>query len=165
MAKTKKKSEPKAADAYARVVDHANLEAVSLVNLNFSVKPTFFTKRSEIELGYEIGVEENSYNRETGSAISVIDCSVTAVVDEEKLFDCEAKYIVLYSILEECDEDAVQSFLNRVAVFACYPYFRSVVASVDWAAGTQLPPMPVHRENNAVQARGPKATSPESGEA
>lgn len=149
--KKSKKSDPAA--LYGKVVDAAELQAVTLVNLNFVVQPQFFEKQADVSFGYDIDVVEENYDADTGGAIAIIDCAVYASINDEKLFNCEAKYIVVYALSETCDRNAVSSFLKRVSVFACYPYFRSIVASVDWAAGTRLPPMPVHRETNSVQAR------------
>lgn len=142
---------------YGRVVDNAELSTVSLVSLNFAVHPSYFEKQEEIQLGYEINVSEHNYNTEQGSVLAVVECSVSANVDDEPLFKCDASYVVGYALSQECDIEAVSAFVKRVGVFACYPYFRSIVANVDWAAGTHLPPMPVHREVKAPAPNERKA--------
>lgn len=133
-------------EEYRKVVDASQLEHVMLVHLEFNVDPKFFTERENISLSYEIDVDDHSYNADLGQAAAFIDAAVVATIEEKSAFVCQAKYVVGYSLEEKCDPEAVATFLKRVAVFACYPYFRGVVANLDWAAGTNLPPLPVHRE-------------------
>jgi preprotein translocase subunit SecB len=150
---------------YGKVVDSAELETISLVNLNFSVQPRYFEKQSDAELGYEINVAERHYNRERNSAMAVVECSVSASFDDDVVWHCEASYVVAYSIAQDCDTEAVTAFINRVGVFACYPYFRSMVANVDWAAGTRLPPLPVHREVRVAPVKKKKVGKKKSSKA
>lgn len=131
---------------YSKVVDASELQGVTLLGLTFQVNPRFFGERDDAELGYDIDAVEQKYEAEANKAIAFIECSVYATINDDRVFNCDAKYVVIYELSERCDPKAVQMFLKRVAVFACYPYFRAVVANLDWSAGTNLPPMPVHRE-------------------
>ncbi len=142
----KKKPKKNHLEEYSKVVDASELEGVTLLGLNFEVNPRFFGERDDSELGYDIDVVEQKYEVEASKAVAFIECAVYANINDDRVFNCDAKYVVVYSLAEKCDPEAVKIFLKRVAVFACYPYFRAVVANLDWSAGTNLPPMPVHRE-------------------
>ena len=154
MAATEKKNKAKKdpVKEYGRVVDAAELEAVNLIHMEFDVRPRYFTERDETQLSYTIDVDSQKYDEESGNAVAFISCAVGAHVEDEALLSFEGQYVVAYKVSEKCDHTAVETFLKRVAVFACYPYFRSVVANLDWAAGTGIPPMPVHKEPK-VQAK------------
>ncbi|QIO58035.1 protein-export chaperone SecB [Rhizobium leguminosarum] len=144
---------------YSKVVDASELEGVTLLGLNFQVNPRFFGERDDAELGYEIDVVEQKYEVEVNKAIAFIECSVYATINDDRVFNCDAKYVVIYELAEACDPQAVKMFLKRVAVFACYPYFRAVVANLDWSAGTNLPPMPVHREGMKKRSKAISAAT------
>ncbi|ASY58480.1 hypothetical protein [Sinorhizobium sp. CCBAU 05631] len=131
---------------YNKVVAAAELGGIQLVQLAFDVSPEFYAKRDEAELGYVVTPESSMYDEEEGFAACIINFDVAATVDEEVLLRCNAKYSVMYKVAEPCDEEAVNAFLKRVGIFACYPYFRGVFANLDWAANACLPPLPIHKE-------------------
>ncbi|RWD78298.1 hypothetical protein [Mesorhizobium sp.] len=133
-------------DDYDEVVAKASLNDVQLFGLEFKIKPEFYSESSKRKLGYEIDHNAIHYDPEVGLAASFISISVTGVVGRKKVLSCKASYSVIYDNIYQCEESAVEAFLLRVAQFACYPYFRSLFASLDWAAGLKLPPLPVHKE-------------------
>lgn len=131
---------------YEEVVDKASLNDVQLLALSFKVQPEFFADPESRKLGYEISENATYHDAVTGIASLFIDMSVTGTVGRKKVLNCKASYMVVYDNLVDCNEDAATAFLHRVGQFACYPYFRSLFASLDWAAGLRLPPLPVHKE-------------------
>lgn len=132
---------------YNLVVDSAELVSVQLVRSNFEVKPEFFRSAdARKNLGYDAQVESVDFSPESGVAMAFLTFSVDSKKGKKKLLSSTAKYLVVYDELTECDPDAVEAFIRRVATFAAYPYFRSHFASLDWAATTRLPPLPVMRE-------------------
>ncbi|MEP9372560.1 hypothetical protein [Mesorhizobium sp. KR1-2] len=133
-------------ERYNKVVGLANLQGVQMTRVGFDVKPDFFNDPSENKLAYSVERGESQYVSGEQVAIVNIKLTVDAKRNRKKTLSCEAHYIVIYDNLEDCDEDAVDVFLTRVAPFACYPYFRSLFANLDWAANTRLPPLPVHKE-------------------
>ncbi|MBB4067159.1 hypothetical protein [Gellertiella hungarica] len=161
-------------EKYNAVVRAAELLHVRLIDLNFDVQPELYvTAPEDRDLGYIIKVMSAHYDEESGLAACFVDAEVTAhkaiqksdldaSPEEEQRVDgnhesgddeeadplviAKARYSVAYGIEEKCDEEAVKMFLRRVGEFTCYPYFRSLVAQLDWAADTSLPPLPVHKE-------------------
>ncbi|HCJ70987.1 hypothetical protein [Agrobacterium pusense] len=147
----KKKPKKDMVKEYGKVVDAADLDAVHLINMAFDVRPQYFSEKESVGFGYNIDVGTHQYDVDTGVALAFIDCAVTAGIDEDDpLLTFEGHYIVSYKLSEKCDPEAVETFLKRVAVFACYPYFRAMVANLDWAASTSIPPLPVHKEQKQV---------------
>lgn len=144
----------KARDAYNSVVREADLQAVQLLNLSFNVDPAFFGDRSKRKFDLNIEHGTNEFDAAKGSAFAFVNLVVSVKRARKNTLMCKAEYVVVYENLKGCESDAVKQFLDRVAPFACYPYFRSVFATLDWAAGTMLPPLPIHKEKSRVEKAG-----------
>lgn len=145
-------------EKYNAVVADAELGGIQLIKLDFDVSPEYYGDGSEIELGYIVRPESSEYDDEAGIAACIISFQVEAIRDDVALLQCNATYTVMYRIGEKRDEEAVKAFIERLGVFACYPYFRGVFANLDWAANTRLPPLPVHKEE-VKRKRKPKKAS------
>lgn len=143
-----------ARNAYNAAVAAAGLQAVQLQSMSFKVEPEFFGDRTQRRLSVDIEHERNDVDSAQGLAFAFVNILVTAKRGRKNTLACKAGYLVIYDNLKGCDPDAVRLFLDRVAPFACYPYFRSLFATLDWAAGTMLPPLPVHKEKSRVEKAG-----------
>ncbi|MGV3490132.1 MAG: hypothetical protein ACO1OG_02310 [Devosia sp.] len=141
-------------EAYNLVVKEADLQAVQLLNLSFNVDPAFFGDRSKRKLDVNIEHGTNEFDAAKGAAFSFVNVVVSVKRARKNTLLCKAEYVVVYENLKGCETNAVKAFLDRVAPFACYPYFRSVFATLDWAAGTMLPPLPIHKEKSRVEKAG-----------
>ena len=144
---------------YNKVVAAAELGAIQLVKLDFDVSPEYFGENDETQLGYVITPESSEYDADAGIAVCVIEFQVNAMRDDIPVLQCNATYTIMYGISETCDTDAVKAFIERVGVFSCYPYFRGVFASLDWAANTRLPPLPIHKEEVKRKAKPRKKSA------
>lgn len=158
MARTAKPVSSASADdhieQYNDVVDRAEISAVQLLNIDFDVSPRYYAnERKENIIGYEVRTEESFYDQKEGFAACLVSFDVEAKDDEGPTLECKARYTVSYRISKPCDEKSVKVFLDRVGVFACYPYFRGLFANLDWAANTRLPPLPVHKENVTAKTK------------
>lgn len=132
---------------YNHVVDSAELVSVQLIKSHFEVKPEFFSfADARKNLGYDAEFESVDYSEDRGVAMAFLRFSVDSKKGKRKLLACSASYLILYDNLTGCDRGAVEAFVRRVATFACYPYFRSHFAGLDWAATARLPPLPILRE-------------------
>jgi len=140
--------------AYNSVVREANLQAIQLLSITFKVDPAFFGDRSKRKPDLKIEHREEEFNEGTGEAFSFVTLTVSVKGARKSNLFCKAEYLVVYDNLAGCDAQAVGFFLDRVAPFACYPYFRSVFATLDGAAGTRLPPLPIHKEKSRVEKAG-----------
>lgn len=139
---------------YNSVVKDADLQAIQLLSIAFDVEPTFFAGGSKRKLDVKIELGESDFDEEKGAVVASVKLVVTASKAKVTALQCKAEYIVVYDNLLGRDSTAVKQFVDRVAPFACYPYFRSVFATLDWAAGTKLPPLPVHKERSRVEKAG-----------
>lgn len=151
------------AKLYNQVVACAELSNIQLIHINFDVQPRYFLEEpddeDEANLGYEISVDETHYEPSEGMAACMMSFDVSAGDSQGAALQCKAKYAVSYRMGEVCDEQAVETFLRRVGVFACYPYFRGLFAQIDWAANTHLPPLPIHKESRGRKNVGGEASS------
>lgn len=137
----------KCLENYNKVVDNAELVAVQLLVSNFNVSPDFF-RAEEKNFSYSIEIVDVDYKskEKAGIAFLLANVKISANANTEDILLFKTKYVVLYNIEKRCDKNAVFAFLQRVAPFTCYPYFRALFASMCGAAGVQVPPLPVHKE-------------------
>ncbi|MHB2265059.1 hypothetical protein [Aliihoeflea sp. PC F10.4] len=143
-------------DDYHRVVDNAELVSIQLIKSVFEVKPGFFGDPLVRQgLSVTVDIANIEFSAERGVAMAYLSFEVEARAKRKKLLGCTGDYLVIYEGLAGCDEKAVRAFVSKVATFAAYPYFRSYFATADWAATTQLPPLPVLRERGDEKAKGP----------
>lgn len=133
-------------ERYNHVVSAAQLRSVQMSSTAFKVKPDFFSDGENRKLSYTVIKGARHFSEENAVAMAFISFQVEAKIGRKKVLHCEAEYVVTYDGLFDCEEEAVLAFLDRVGPFTCYPYFRSLFASLDWAATTGLPPLPVHKE-------------------
>ena len=134
---------------YNDIVVRAELATVQLCSLSFNVKDTFFSERNKKRprISYSIKSSEYIFDDNQDYAAVKIDCIVTAKGSRSSnILVCKAVYLVAYKNLSGCDENVVKAFLGRVGRFAGYPYFRSLFASLDWNAGTRMPPLPILKQ-------------------
>ncbi len=133
-------------EQYNKVVASAQLGLVQLLSVHFDVQPNYFDDQQKNELSYDLDINHLEYDKSGNVAVAFVQCNVTAKQDEVEVLTCEAAYSIVYSLAEEFEEEAVLAFVKRVCKFACYPYFRSLFSTFDWAANTRLPILPVLKE-------------------
>lgn len=146
MAPKPAKKEPSKTEQYNKVVEQAALGDIQLTSLKFDVKPDFFSSDEKRKLRYDVTLQATEFEPSVGLAVASLTLSVIGTAGKKKALNCSADYAVVYGNLKDCDSEAVDAFLDRVAKFACFPYFRSLFSSLDWSAGLQLPPLPVLKE-------------------
>lgn len=56
-------------------------------------------------------------------------------------------YLVAYTVEGRPTVQAAEEYLNKVARFTAYPYFRAHFAGLCSQAGAQMPPLPVMKGN------------------
>ncbi|MBN9335791.1 hypothetical protein [Devosia sp.] len=141
-------------DAYNAVVRDADLQAVQLLNISFEVEPAFFGDKAKRKLDVKIELGQSDFDQEKGAVVAAVKLVVSVKKSRTTALHSKAEYLVVYENLAGHNPAAVKQFVDRVAPFACYPYFRSVFATLDWAAGTKLPPLPVHKEQSRIEKAG-----------
>jgi hypothetical protein len=148
MADIEKEIEAKSAvENYNKVVEAAELLAVNLVEIAMSVKPSYFSYSiAELKLVYTVEVDKVLSDDNMNSAMAMVNFEVKSKHGKTKHLVCKAQYMVAYTGLKGCETTEVDKFISRVAIFACYPYFRAVFANLNWSAGTNLPPLPIYKE-------------------
>ena len=133
-------------ERYNHVVSVAQLRSVQMSSTSFKVDPEFFSNEENRKLSYTVKKGIKNFSEESAVAMAFVSFEVESKVGRKKNLHCKADYLITYDSLLDCEEEAVFAFLDRVAPFASYPYFRSLFATLDWAATTGLPPLPVHKE-------------------
>ncbi len=70
------------------------------------------------------------------------------------IFKIEALYGVLFKLPGEFDEQTLDTFFNRMAPLATWPYFRTHVAHIAAEAGLDIPILPIKKLLYPVKSAG-----------
>ena len=152
---------------YSNVVAAANLEAVRLIRATFELAPEFDSVYPNPEalaagrLGFGGELKTSQLNAETGVAIGLFSWWIEANHGEKQLLNLNASYAITYTGLMGRDADAVRRFIDRVGRFAIYPYFRALASQFSWASETNLPILPLLRENEQQPSAARPLAMPE----
>jgi len=138
--RSKPDTSPPYSKLYNDVVAAAELLALNLIRVEFTVAPEYFTTAAR-ELAY--GCDDISVEISGEVATGVFGWTLSVHADEKSLLSCRADYAVTYQVAKACDEHAVKGFVERVGKFASYPYFRAQAASLNWSAAVNLPVLPI----------------------
>lgn len=131
---------------YNKVVDQADLSFVRLVEASFRTNAALLGDpdyRKKRKLSYKVTPAQVEFSPEGGEGGGYFECTVKSRMGRGSAVLCNAIFYVGYESLIGCDEEAVKAFISRIGRFTCYPYFRSLVATLDWNAYSILPPLPV----------------------
>lgn len=136
------------AEAYNKVAKAAKLQLIMLTESSFTMQPEFVANKSKLEdgkkykLSFGSSIANSVYKADSGLASCEWTWTVTAKAEKRKALSIQATYYILYDDVVDCEADAVNRYLRRVARFATYPYFRAHVSQVSWESGADLPILP-----------------------
>ena len=132
-------------EAYNAVARTAKLRRIALLRSHFSVHPAYFTLMSTEKAPkprYSGDFGKYYFDSEKGRATCEWKWGIK-VVDKRKItLSIGVIYIIIYSGLENQNEDSVIRYLKRVGRFSSYPYFRAHVSQLNWESGANLPILP-----------------------
>jgi len=139
---TRNASEVDAA-TYNHVVNRTNLRSIRLLESRFEIKPealevdpSEWRKAVEFELGEVIITE-------TGGLYAVLHFQIICRHGRKRVLHASCRYLAHYKVDGEFSREDGETFMERVARVAVYPYFRSLIASLVAEAGLQMPPLPI----------------------
>ena len=143
---------------YNSVVDAAELLDVKLIKSSFDLQPHFFAAEDQdLDFRYTCDLERSSYDAESKVLLGQIALEAGSKVGRKWVLRVRSTYVVAYSISGEPPEDAATGYLERVARFTAYPYFRAHFASLCSDAGAKVPPLPVLKGNVPTRILGDAA--------
>lgn len=163
----KLKSKPAAAEInpahYNDVVARAKLQAIRLLSSEFDVQPLAYEPNDQ---GPEFEIAHNliahSYDRERNQLSGLLGFEAQQTRDGNAVLSVAAEYLVDYLLNTECEEDAAELFVERLAPFAAYPYFRSLFSQLTSQAGLLTPPLPILAEAPKTIARAKSVELPKT---
>ncbi|AMK26225.1 MULTISPECIES: hypothetical protein [Sphingobium] len=145
--RTSKKSEKIDPENFNKLVAHARLSRLRLMSSSFDLKPDAMGE-SRRNWAYRISasLEDWSLDCDALELRGIFAFKVACVEGRRHPVSLGARYFATYRLSAECDEKAALSYLDRVARFSCYPYFRALFSILTEQSGLQLPPLPVMKE-------------------
>lgn len=127
---------------YNAVARKAELRAINLLSTNFDVSSDLLSQKDRWKLGYSVTENSCKYDEDRNFVAAIFKYVLTAKVGRRNAVRCAADFGVFYHVGEVENSDAAEAFCHNVGMYAAYPYFRSLVASLAWNAGIDLPPLP-----------------------
>ncbi len=129
---------------YNHVVDNAEMVTIQLRRQDFDVDGEFYNPEvTERRLSFDKACLGCSYDPEASMVAGTFRFSVGAKAGRKTVLKNVADYLVVYEFSEPVDEAAAKAFCTRVGLYAAYPYYRSLIASLSAAANLNLPTLPM----------------------
>jgi hypothetical protein len=129
-------------DIYNGIARCAELMGVQMIESSFNILPAFFESEDEGKLGIDVVEVSSSFDEPNRVATCIFEFENFKKKGRRKVFTVKDKFIVFYHIPADCDEFHAVAFARRVGVIACYPYFRSHVATTASLANAEMPILP-----------------------
>lgn len=132
---------------YNRLVAHARVQAIRLINARFDIKPAALSGNRR-DWTYNVSNRLLDWHCDNEALLlsGTWEYTASCVQGRRKLLTVMSKYLVTYRLSDVCNPEAGQEFYERVAKFAAYPYFRSTFAMLTQQSGIELHPLPVMSE-------------------
>jgi len=113
------KEAPFATPAYNQVARAAKLRSMAVSCAEFFVLPDFYATREkdpewDLNLTFTAEVSHEIFNAAEGVASCEWTWSVHSKVGRKTALSIKATYIVIYSNLHECEQEAVTAYMRRV---------------------------------------------------
>lgn len=149
MSKQTKKQREAAIAAYNEVVANAELADISLISLNFFVKPEYYSAMSGDAEGRKVKLEFGDnfgaffYKEDAAMLGGQFEWSIDANFGRKKLLNIKAEFLIAYRNVPNVGQSHMEAFVKRVGKFATYPYFRALVSQISWGSRVDLPVLPV----------------------
>lgn len=139
---------------YNDLVAQARLIGLRLTGSKFDIKPQALSEQRE-QWKYRINdkLDEWTLDQENLRLRGLYSYEVSCGTGRRSSVTLSATYYATYKLSRECEEDAAFAYLQRVARYSCYPYFRALFAILTEQSGLLLPPLPVlYEEPRFVKA-------------
>lgn len=133
--------------AYNRVVAHAKVQTIRLINSRYDLKQAALAGTRE-DWNYNVSSQLLDWHCDNDALVlsGTWEYTATCMQGKRKLLTVIAKYLVGYRLSAVCEAEAGYHFLERVGKFAAYPYFRSTFANLTQQSGIALHPLPIISE-------------------
>lgn len=128
---------------YNHVVDNAELVTIQLRRHEFDVDGEFYNPDAGKKLSFDKACLGCTYDQETSMVAGTFRFSIGAKSGRKVVLKSVADYLVAYEFAVDVNEEAAKGFCSRVGLFAAYPYYRALVASLSASANLNLPTLPM----------------------
>jgi hypothetical protein len=128
---------------YNHVVANAELVTIQLRRHEFDVDGEFYNPDAGKKLSFGKVCLGCTYDQETSMVAGTFRFNIGAKSGRKAVLKSVADYLVAYEFAEVVDEEAAKAFCTRVGLYAAYPYYRALVASLSASANLNLPTLPM----------------------
>lgn len=130
--------------AYNRLVAHARIQAIRLIDSRYTMKPAALANDRE-DWSYQVSnrLIDCYCDNEQLLLSGTWEYTASCRVGSKQVLKLVAKFLVSYRLSAVCDEVAGKEFFDRVGKFAAYPYFRATFATLTQQSGIALHPLPI----------------------
>lgn len=128
---------------YNDVARCAHLLSIQMIESSFNISPKYFDPDHEGKAGLDFSDLHSSFDYENRVATAVFSFDSHVKKGKKRVFSCKGKFIVFYRIPSDCDDVHAEAFARKTGLTACYPYFRSYVATTSAMANADMPILPI----------------------
>ena len=130
--------------AYNRLVAHARIQAIRLINTRYDMKPAALTDDRH-DWTYNVSNKLLDWHCDNENLLlsGTWEYSASCFNKRKQMLKLVSKFLVTYRLSDVCDPTAGKEFFERVGKFAAYPYFRATFAVITQQSGISLHPLPV----------------------
>lgn len=139
---------------YNHVVANAELVTIQLRRHEFDVDGEFYNPDADKKLSFGKACIGCTYDQEALMLAGTFRFNIGAKSGRKTVLKSVADYLVAYEFSEAVDEVAARAFCSRIGLYAAYPYYRALVASLSASANLNLPTLPM------IATRGVKLPEP-----
>ena len=127
---------------YNDIARCAKLLSVQMIESSFSISPSFFDSECKKRPHIDFTEVHASYDADKKVITCIFQLDSYIKSGKRKLFNVRDKFAVFYGVAVDCDEAHAVAFAKKTGLIACYPYFRSHVASTASLANADVPILP-----------------------
>ena len=132
---------------YNRLVSHARVQSIRLINTRYDIRPVALSADRD-DWKYEVSNRLLDWNCNNDSLLlsGTWEYTASCNLKRKQILKLVAKFLVTYRLSDRCDAEAGRQFIERVARFTAYPYFRGTFAMLTQQSGIALHPLPIISE-------------------
>lgn len=127
---------------YNEIARCAKLLSVQMIDSVFSITPAFFDADCEKKPRLDFTEVHTSYDDDEKVVTCIFQFESYMKTGKKKVFSVRDKFVVFYGVPDGCDGTHALAFGKKTGIIACYPYFRSHVASTAALANAEIPILP-----------------------
>ncbi len=128
-------------EEYNKLIKCIELKRIVLCSLNCQLNSDIFKQLGPGQAKVDFKPSFNLKSKDEKSIYAEANFNVNVFEDDknEKLFNIESSFLLIYEVKEECEDKAIEEFIKRNVPLNAWPYGREIISNLTSKMG--LPPL------------------------